>query len=669
MPASRPSKRRKVSPAASFSDPSQSSASEDEESGSDVEREYERLPRKLKKKESSRLPIKTAEGWVEQDTKGVVNQEESDSFLGSDESSEQEDFDSEAEEIDDAAPRLSPREQILKAKEELARIAALINEDPEEHVGGLKALAQISKSTNITVKQLAIATQCAVYKDIIPGYRVRSLTDEELKEKVSREVKRFRNYEQSIVSGYQAYVKALGKLSRTRRGNRRPDIDSLASTAIQCASTLLLGAPHFNFRGDLLKIVVGPLGRRNTGKNYDKCINTLESMFKDDEDGRPSLEAVSTLTKMMKARNYRVHESLLNLFLRLRLLSEFSVKGSYDRIDRKDGEFPKKGKKPKEKREFRTKRDRKLIKERKVVEKEMMEADAVVGYEERDRMQAEMLKLVFATYFRILKAKTPHLMGAVLEGLARYAHLINQDFFADILEALRELIETSAASVEDDADGETEENEDEIVRNATRESLLCVVTAFALLQGQYGTAAASTLHLDLNFFITHLYRTLYSVSLDADIELSSKSLHLPDPNASYASQPSNRVNAKTTTVLLIRSLSSILLPRSGLRSVPPLRLAAFAKQLMTASLQLPEKSCMAMLGLLAQTTKVHGRKVAALWNSEERKGDGVFNALSDEVERSNPNASTVWEGELLRLHFSPKVRDALKIIQANIRAV
>jgi nucleolar complex protein 3 len=90
---------------------------------------------------------------------------------------------------------------------------------------------------------------------------------------------------------------------------------------------------------------------------------------------------------------------------------------------------------------------------------------------------------------------------------------------------------------------------------------------------------------------------------------------------------------------------------------------------MTSSLQLPEKSCMAMLGLLAQTTKVHGRKVATLWNSEERKGDGVFDALSGEIERSNPTASTVWEGELLRLHYSPKVRDALKIIQANIRAV
>ena len=669
MPASRAPKRRKVSPVLSHDDSLPFSAVSVQDSDSDAEQEYERLPRKMKQKENSRLPIKTTEGWIAQETKEEPKADESDSFLESDEGSEHDDLEAEAEE-EQEGPKLSHREQVMKAKEDLARMASLINEDPEEHVGGLRALAQVAHTSNTTVKQLAIATQCAVYKDIIPGYRIRPLTDDEMKEKVSKEVKRFRNYEQSIVSGYQAYIRGLGRMAKVRRGNGKPGIESLASTAIQCASTLLLSAPHFNFRADLLKIVVGPLGRRNTRKtnaDYDKCLETLESMFKNDEDGRPSLEAVATLTKMMKARNYRVHESLLNLFLRLRLLSELSVQGSYDRVNRKDGDV-KRGKKMKEKREFRTKKDRKLVKERKVIEKEMIEADAVVGYEERDRMQAEMLKLVFATYFRILKAKTPHLMGAVLEGLARYAHLINQDFFGDILEALKELIGEAGASVEEDVNGETEDNEEDIVRSATRESLLCVVTAFALLQGQYGGAAASTLHLDLNFFITHLYRTIHSVSLDADIELSSKSLHLPDPNESSLRQSNNKVNAKTTAVLLIRSLSSVLLPRTAVRSVPPIRLAAFTKQLMTASLQLPEKSCMAMLGLLAQTTKVHGRKVAALWNSEERKGDGVFDALSSEVERSNPYASTVWEGEVLRLHFSPKVRDALKIVQANIRA-
>ncbi|CRK45528.1 hypothetical protein BN1723_016567 [Verticillium longisporum] len=59
------------------------------------------------------------------------------------------------------------------------------------------------------------------------------------------------------------------------------------------------------------------------------------------------------------------------------------------------------------------------MKEQKAIEKDMEQADALVSHEERDKMQSETLKLVFATYFRILKIRVPHLMGATLEGLAK----------------------------------------------------------------------------------------------------------------------------------------------------------------------------------------------------------------------------------------------------------
>jgi nucleolar complex protein 3 len=277
-------------------------------------------------------------------------------------------------------------------------------------------------------------------------------------------------------------------------------------------------------------------------------------------------------------------------------------------------------------------------------------------------MQAEMLKLIFATYFRILKAKIPNLMGAVLEGLAKHAHLINQDFFADILEALREIIR--ATETEDDEEGNGRSGSQ---RDGTRESLLCIVTAFALLQGQEGKAAVKTLHLDLNFFISFLYSTLFPTMLDADIEKSGKSLSIQNIRDGSLLRPN--VNIKTKTVLLIRSLSSALLPATAVSLVPPLRLAAFTKQLMTAALQLPEKSCQAVLGLLARVTHSHGRKIASLWSTEERRGDGVFDALRGDVEGSNPFASTIWEGELLRRHYSPKVKEALGIVEKNIKMV
>ena len=87
---------------------------------------------------------------------------------------------------------------------------------------------------------------------------------------------------------------------------------------------------------------------------------------------------------------------------------------------------------------------------------------------------------------------------------------------------------------------------------------------------------------------------------------------------------------------------------------------------MTASLQVPEKSALATLSLLSQVAKHHSRRVAPLWNTEERKGDGVFNPYAADVESTNVFAGNVWEGELLRLHYCPQVRDAAVDIEKMI---
>lgn len=676
MPAA---KRRRLSPPdddPSATKKSANSGTAKSTAGWDEEQDYEQRPRKLeKKKDTNRLPIKTQDGLIQQiaaPEPEPEEEEDNDSFLGT----SSDEAESEVEEAEEAQPVKTARQQIIEAKEELAKLAESINEDPEEHIGALKHLAQIADSSNVTVKKLALATQAAVYKDIIPGYRIRALGEDALKEKISKDVKKLRAFEQSLVHGYKDYLSTLAQCAKNSKPDVADDVRGLATVAIGCACNLLLQVPHFNFRGDLLKILVDKLSTKSIDGDFVKCRSTIERLFQEDEDGNASLEAVQMITKMIKGRHYNVHESVLNTFLHLRLLSEFSSKGSYDRIDKTEEDKPR-GKK-REKKEFRTKKQRKLMKEQKSIEKEFKEADAAVSHEERDRMQSESLKLVFVAYFRILKARTPSLMGAVLEGLARYSHLINQDFFGDILEALKELI-TDAEELNSLADDEDAAEDDPdaasiAARNATREALLCVITAFALLQGQEATKAASALHLDMEFFITHLYRTLYPAAINADIELSATSLHLPDPTSSSATTTNNKVNASTTAVLLLRALSSTLLPsNTAIRAVPPTRLAAFTKTLLTISLHLPEKSTRALLALLSKVTRVHGRKVAALWNTEERKGDGVWDPLlaggRGRLEASNPFASTVWEGMLLRQHYCPAVREAYKGIEKNINEV
>jgi nucleolar complex protein 3 len=640
-----------------------------------LEQDYESKPRKGSKKNvkeakpSNRLPIKTADGRIEV-LRGLEDEMDSDEDWlegrdDGDEDGEEAEQDgklnagaaADGEEEEEEKPE---HEQILEAQEELAKIATAVNESPEDNVGAFRSLAKIGKSRIPAVQMLALMTQLAVYKDVIPGYRIRPLSEESQKEQLSKEVRQLRQYEQSLVTGYQGYVKELSRCARLpSRGQ-----NSLSSVAVTCACTLVTSVPHFNFRGDLLKILVGKLSKRTIDEDGFKCINALDTLFRDDEEGRPTQEAVSLLAKMMKAREFKIQEDVVNLFLSLRLLSEFSGKGSHEAVD-----APVAQKMKKKQRDFRTKRERKAVKERKALEKDMDQADAMVNHEETERMQSETLKLVFASYFRILKMRTPHLMGAVLEGLAKYAHLINQDFFGDLLEALKDLIRHSQEDAEAEFAGEDEENagkekqeddddEDPAVRNLTREALLCTVTAFALLAGQDAHNSRSALHLDLSFFTSQLYSALLSLSMDPELENTKLT--------TSSSSSTNKINVQTTTVLLLRSLTGVLLPPYNIRSVPPLRLAAFSKQLMTTALQMPDKSAQGVLALLGDVAHSHGKKIKGIWNTEERKGDGKYNPLSQNVEGSNPFAATVWEGELLRKHFSPKVRDSVKLLEKSI---
>jgi len=663
MPHGRPAKRRRLTPPIDDSKTDETIQLKDlfhRAADWDLEQEYETRSRQKKTKESNRLPIKDVEGRLGEVAR-AENQEsadESESFLGS--GSEDDDQDAETPPTDatESAPTVPLKQQLVLAQEEIARLAGLINEDPEEHAGSFKKLAQVGgQNAHPSIKKLVLASQAAVYKDTVPGYRIRAYKDEDLGTKVSKDLRKTRQYEHSLVTNYQSYVRHLVVICK---GKNKED-EQLRTTALNCVCTLLLAIPHFNFRTELLGVIVQELSKWEPSVHFQKCIETIESFFDDDEDGGPALEAVSLLTKMMKTKSYSIREEVLNTFFHLRLLSQLSVKASTNRTDKAEDVSKLHGKRAKkEKFEHRSKKDRKLAKERKVVEKDMREADAAVDHESREKMQSETLKIVFVTYFRILKASIPHLMGAVLEGLAKFAHLINQDFFGDILEALKDIIKQAEA-----ADDEEESDADQ-QRDRMRESLLAIQTAFTLLSQQDAAKSASALHLDLSFFTAHVYRTLYAAGTDADIELGPKSLHLPDPHAAQLSKRYNKVNVSTPVLLLTRALTSILLTPAS----PPTTqvVAAFYKRLLTTTLHTPEKSTKAILALMGSIVDKHGRRLEPLWYSDERKGDGVFRSDSDAVEGTNVFAagSGVWEEELLRHHYVPEVSEQVRALDKVI---
>ena len=133
------------------------------------------------------------------------------------------------------------------------------------------------------IRKLAILSQVAVFKDIIPGYRIRALTDKEKAEKVSQMVARTRDWEQGLVVVYQSYLRSLETELKSKylcynfriHANLNLDKSELAEVALQCMCTLASDVTHFNFRVNLMTCIVARLSK----KSWDKVRAAISAQF------------------------------------------------------------------------------------------------------------------------------------------------------------------------------------------------------------------------------------------------------------------------------------------------------------------------------------------------------------------------------------------------------
>ncbi|KAG2182251.1 hypothetical protein INT43_007178 [Umbelopsis isabellina] len=614
--------------------------------GSDVEQDYELRPRKVaeewtKKDKFTKLPIKLPGGkWeqaAEESSQDEDEGQDEEVFASDDEVSEIEMEEPEAETLE--TPK-NKKQAFLEKKEELAQIASTIMEDPEANMALMKVLRTISNDNNPKIRQLALLTQLAVYKDVAPGYRIRPLTDKEEQTQVSKDVKKLRNFEQGLLSNYQAYLTDLERISKTKpaEGSTEKE-DKTAMVATQCMCQLLTNLTHFNFRLNIMTAVITKMSTVQWTNVSAICCNSIIEVFKNDESGEASLDAVKLITRMVKSKGHNVNDAVINSFLHLRLKDELAP------LADRDGEHMKGKKRQKVAKHHISKKQRKVMKENKEVEKELREAEEVVTKEEKDRNHTETLKLVFACYFRVLKHhQTSKLLPAVLEGLAKFAHLISVDFFRDLLEAMKQVMNS----------GNTPDSEEESNFSAadTRRRLLCSITAFQLLSGQ-----GEALNLDLQDFYTEIYRLLLPLSLDPDIEKTPISQNVDDDNNETKN---HQVKLETEAELVIKSLELMFVKKRHI-SLP--RAAAFIKRFATTALNMPDQTVAQCLTLIKKLMNREAR-LDALLQSEDKSGNGIYLPTLNDPELSNPFATSIYELFLYQQHYDPNIRALAKSLAA-----
>lgn len=522
---------------------------------------------------------------------------------------------------------LSAEEQFARKKFRLAEVGKQLLEDPELNIRSIKELLQMCNDEDQNVVILGIFSLLAVFKDIIPGYRIRLPTEKELEMPVSKAVLQTRFYESTLLKSYKAYLLRLMALEKQPAFRR---------AAVRCMCDLLIAIPHFNFRENLLASAV-----KNISSSDDvvrrRCCEAIKSIFVNEgkHGGEATLEAVRLIADLVKIHECQLYPESLDVFLSLRFDEDLG------KSEPKENENVK----PKKKRQWRKeepnqlkhsdqKKSRQdlLTKTREEVTADLKAVSFAPDRDEQRKMQSATLAAVFETYFRILKrSMDPSVSGVMsnsistsggfgdhpllascLNGLGKFSHLIDLDFMGDLMGCLKNL-----AGYSDNCSGSSSQN-----KFSVSERLQCCVVAFKVMRGNL-----DALNVDLRDFFAQLYNLLLEYRPGRD---------------------RGEVLAEALKTMLWEGKQHDMQ-----------RAAAFIKRLATFALSCGSAEAMAALVTLKHLLQKNAKCRCLLENDA---GGGSLSGLvvKYQPDASDPNlsgalASVLWELSLLSKHYNPTI--------------
>uniref|UniRef100_I3KSJ2 Nucleolar complex protein 3 homolog n=1 Tax=Oreochromis niloticus TaxID=8128 RepID=I3KSJ2_ORENI len=568
---------------------------------SDVARSYEKVPRKMARTEEKEvihlLPIKDKTGVIPQSVERVVEKQPEEEEQGEEQ---------EEEPDDEMTPAQRERLRNQKLNERKLTIAGLASAIVSDPIGSIKRVKELrgmlmeaDPSVAVTVRKLVMVSLMEVFKDIAPTYRIRPLTSAEKAAKVKKETQVLREFEEGLVSQYKFYLEDLEQTVKDWKQKKKKRSQAvalqayggLAEVAVRCLCELLIALPHFNFHNNIVVVLAPLMNDAVSGM----CCDAFRKLFQQDRVGGASLATVRVISGLVKSLNYNVRPELLRTLLSLRI-KEVEMKKDIEAAAPK-----KKFMTNKERKKNLSRMQRKWKKAEEKLEKELLEAEASESKDKKIKLHTETLNIVFLIYFRILKkAQKSVLLPAVLEGLANFAHLINLEFFDDLLNVLQDLIQSGDLS--------------------NKETLHCIQTVFTILSGQ-----GDVLNIDPLNFYSQLYKLL-------------SRLHAGAPN--------------DDAIIVLRCLDAMLTRRR--KQVTLQRVMAFVKRLSTISLHVLPNATVGILA--ANRATMHSFPKCDFLLDNEIQGSGFYLPELEEPEHCNAQNTALWELHTLQRHYHPVVR-------------
>ena len=454
-------------------------------------REERALPGdKAKKTLKHKLPVKDSKGKWKRVVEVVENSD-----------NEDEQLDAQAAAIAAKKHKSDVFENFLLGKQSrkiLALKCTKVIEFPEANIGHLRdiqtCLTEGGSNIPSKITCLALGSLMEVYKDIIPGYRIRKVDEIEEasnsgkkgNKKMKKENEKLAEFEESLMSNYGDYL----KLIETTMKDNKSENEKLV--AVKSIGSLLTTHPHFNFRQNIIQELVN-YSVQNKGTVEASCCESLRTLFLQDRLGDVSLVAVTAIAKLVGSSPHKAPRHIIDI------LTSVKIDSDHKRVLANEKE------KRKEHLAKLSRNERKEKKKMALVEKDLRATKAEEDARLKALIHSKLVTQLFATYFRILKSNNMgvkrKLLAPVLKGVAQFGQMINIEFFDDMFNCLDSLL-----------------NEQEL---SVKQRLYCVLAVFRL-------QSTMVLNVEPQKFYSHLQAALDSLTKQVslvDVEVIKLILH------------------------------------------------------------------------------------------------------------------------------------------------
>eukprot|EP00803_Ostreobium_quekettii_P010290 evm.model.scf_1207.4 EVM.evm.TU.scf_1207.4 scf_1207:16888-32564(-) len=527
-------------------------------------------------------------------------------------------------------------------KEQMAMCANRLLENPEDHAKDFKRLLDMVDHPLKQISKLAMMTLMAVFKDVVPAYRIRLPTETELKMRVSKEIANLRAYESFLLHSYQAYLKKLLAVTKTSKGTVNGEFQH-RRVAMTCLCGLLSSLHHFNYTSDLLQAVIPSMADSEpTVRNL--CCSAIREVLQGDVAGDVTLEAVQLVSDLVRRKHCKCSPEIVAALMELKFpdvkhcdSDEMEGTGANTRkIKRKRRKCRKHGGDD--------------------VDKSFEVAEAGPSVEEKAAAQSRTVEALYEIFFRVVKhctriadsesqqekgtlhsidlqRKCP-LLYISLQGLSKYSHLLSVEYFADLLQVLQQLLNSASLPL--------------------LERLRCLLTASDILRGE-----GSALNVDRQHYYQQLYLTLKEAGPDEQL----RDVALPEMQDASSLDAVQQVSANGNLgVLMVQVVNQMLCET---KSFDHSRLAAFAKILMYTGMH-QETGC--LMGIVAVVNRLLLRnyRVRGMLDgdgSAPAAGRGYDPAADDPSEAGGLSA-TLWDLCVLSRHYHPHVAQAARQVMS-----